>query len=30
MPEYFTSSVLTGEGREEILKFIEKINRDNK
>jgi GTP-binding protein len=27
MPEYFTASVLTGHGREEILKFIEKINK---
>ena len=30
MPEYFTSSVLTGQGREEILEFIEKVNRANK
>jgi GTP-binding protein len=29
MPGYFTSSVLTGKGREEILKFISDVNRGN-
>jgi GTP-binding protein len=29
MPEYFIASVLTGQGRDEILKFICDINRGN-
>jgi len=29
MPEYFTTSSETGAGKEEILSFIEKVNRDN-
>ena len=29
MPGYFTASVLTGQGRDEILKFIFDVNRSN-
>jgi GTP-binding protein len=29
MPPYFTTSVTTGEGKNEILKFIQDINREN-
>jgi len=29
MPPFFTSSVTTGEGKKEILKFIQDINREN-
>jgi GTP-binding protein len=29
MPGYFTASVLTGQGRDEILKFISDVNRGN-
>jgi GTP-binding protein len=29
MPSYFTSSVSTGEGKKEILNYIQEINREN-